>query len=225
MDHTDWFSPAFLMKPWSARVVWQISHRKHWGCQLLWRALITRPRNQSIEIIQLQGSHTHTSHCCCYDLTYQWWIGHICHNKGQRASESRVHSISVLRIRRKWHPCWTDGNIERTQSIVDAKPLLLWRWQKPKQSNVRIMCQAIVSSKWASKDSLINGIINQIICAHLNWQSFPFLQNPRRSENKTLPPSDSIAWLRHLFLLLPRPDDFKRSNQQSQQSIMGLGTD
>ena len=37
------YLPAFFIKPWSARIVWQSSQVKHSTCQLLFIAFITRP--------------------------------------------------------------------------------------------------------------------------------------------------------------------------------------
>uniref|UniRef100_A0A6B0U8F3 Putative secreted protein n=1 Tax=Ixodes ricinus TaxID=34613 RepID=A0A6B0U8F3_IXORI len=57
--------PAFLMKPWSASVIWQISQRKQLGCQLLFMALMTRPMINSPHLPQ-HGANSTWKSCSQY---------------------------------------------------------------------------------------------------------------------------------------------------------------
>lgn len=66
-----YYLPAFFIKPWSARIVWQSSQVKHSTCQLLFIAFITRPDMKVLHFPQ-QGANRTWKSCLQYFLPSNW---------------------------------------------------------------------------------------------------------------------------------------------------------
>lgn len=94
------YLPAFFIKPWSARIVWQSSHVKHSTCQLLFMALITLPDTKVLHFPQ-QGANKTWKSCL------QYLRPSNCNNRGGNNKYFYPYKIYNTKLYRLYYLCKT----------------------------------------------------------------------------------------------------------------------